>query len=290
MTEEKTAACTGDCEQCGLSGTGGCPSDRAAGAPEPPATAELNDVKHVIAVMSGKGGVGKSTVAALLAAGLARQGHAVGLLDADITGPSIPKLFGVDRRPEDMGFGLIPPESDLGIRIMSVNLLIEKEDDPLIWRAPLINALIQRFWAQVVWGNLDYLVVDLPPGTADAPLTVLQSLPVDGVVIVSSPQDLVKMVVRKAVKMVTKLGLPLLGLVENMSFITCPKCKEKIYPFGEGRAEEASREMGLPLLGTLPLDPELVRAADRGEIEEYAGLLQESIDRIIAGVTAKLPV
>ena len=219
--------------------------------------------------MSGKGGVGKSTVTGLLAVSLKRQGYDVGIMDADITGPSIPRMFGVNQRPENLGFGLMPAESSTGIRIMSLNLLLENEDDPVIWRGPLIGNAIQQFWNDVVWGDLDYLLVDLPPGTSDAPLTVMQSLPLDGIIVVSSPQELVGMVVKKAVKMANMMKLPVIGLVENYSYMLCPKCKEKIEVFGKGRGKEGAKEAGVSFLGSLPIDHELAKFCDEGRIEEY---------------------
>lgn len=230
---------------------------------------EHSNIKRVIAVMSGKGGVGKSSVSALLAATLARNGYQVGVLDADITGPSIPRLLGVKDRAESMKPGILPPKSPGGIRVMSLNLLLEREDDPVVWRGPLISGAVKQFWTDVLWGDLDYLIVDLPPGTGDAPLTVLQSLPLDGLVIVSSPQDLAVMVVRKAVKMARMLGVPILGLVENMTYVRCPGCGEEIRVFGRSKATEIAEAMDVELLGELPLDPTLAEYGDRGEIERY---------------------
>lgn len=229
----------------------------------------LNNIKHVIAVMSGKGGVGKSTVTALLASSLCQKGYKVGILDADITGPSIPKLFGIKEMPQGTEFGLLPVKSKKGIEIMSINLLLPHEDDPVIWRGPIISGVIKQFWEEVIWGDLDFLLVDLPPGTGDAPLTVLQSLPLKGVIIVTSPQDLANMVVRKAINMATKMNIPILGLVENMSYIECPECNKRIYPFGKGKIQEMSEEFKLPLLGVLPLQLSLSLKGDEGKIEEF---------------------
>lgn len=233
------------------------------------ASHELNTIKRVIAVMSGKGGVGKSSVAALLATALRREGFKVGVLDADITGPSIPRMFGVKQRPDTADLGIFPPRSIGGVEIMSLNLLLEKEDDPVIWRGPLIAGAVKQFWTDVIWGELDYLIVDLPPGTGDAPLTVMQSLQLDGLVLVTSPQELVMMVVRKAVKMAQMMKVPIIGLVENMSYAICPHCGEKWELFGPSRGEEAAKEAGIPFLGKLPLDPELVRLCDTGRVEHY---------------------
>ncbi|KJS81762.1 MAG: hypothetical protein JM58_16150 [Peptococcaceae bacterium BICA1-8] len=228
-----------------------------------------NNVKHVIAVMSGKGGVGKSTVTALLASSLKQKGFKVGILDADITGPSIPKLFGLKGMPQGSELGFLPVKSKSGIEIMSINLLLPHEDEPVIWRGPIISGVIKQFWEDVIWGDLDFLLVDLPPGTGDAPLTVLQSLPLDGVVVVTSPQDLANMVVRKAINMTKKMNIPILGLVENMSFIECPGCKEKLYPFGEGKTKEMAKEFNIPILGVLPLEASLSLKGDKGMIEDY---------------------
>jgi Mrp family chromosome partitioning ATPase len=229
---------------------------------------EHSKIGKTVAVMSGKGGVGKSSVAALLAVSLVRDGYQVGVLDADITGPSIPKLFGVKEAPVFLGFGIIPPKTSTGIRVMSLNLLLPNEDDPVIWRGPLIANAVKQFWTDVVWGDLDFLVVDLPPGTGDAPLTVLQSLPLDGIVVVSSPQDLAVMVVKKAIKMARMLDVPLLGLIENMSGVRCPSCGELIKVFGESRAEQVCKSEGIRLLGVLPLDPSISDLGDRGEMEK----------------------
>lgn len=239
------------------------------GESQQPSVSELNNIKKVIAVMSGKGGVGKSTVTGLLAVALKRQGYNVGIMDADITGPSIPRMFGVTQKPESLGFGLMPPESSTGIRIMSLNLLLENEDDPVIWRGPIIANTIQQFWNDVIWDELDYLLVDLPPGTSDAPLTVMQSLPLDGMIVVSSPQELVGMVVKKAVKMADMMNIPVIGLVENYSYTVCPKCGEKIEIFGKSRGEEGAKEAGVPYLGSLPIDCKLAEFCDEGLIEKY---------------------
>jgi len=236
---------------------------------------QLNQVKHVLAVMSGKGGVGKSTVAALLAVALQKKGFKVGILDADITGPSIPKLFGVQKAPEVTELGFFPVKSKSGIKLMSINLLLENENDPVIWRGPVIAGVIKQFWEEVIWGDLDYLVVDLPPGTGDAPLTVMQSLPLDGAVVVTTPQDLAGMVVKKAIKMAQKMDIPLLGIVENMSYLECSDCGKKLFPFGEGKTELMSQEYEIPFLGVLPLEPLTSSLGDQGKIEEST-----SYDRI----------
>jgi Mrp family chromosome partitioning ATPase len=231
---------------------------------------ELNDIRRVVAVMSGKGGVGKSLVASLIALSLARHGHEVGILDADITGPSIPKMFGITSQPSGSDTGILPVLSRVGIEVMSINLLLPHEDDAVIWRGPIIANTITQFWEDVLWGSLDYLIVDLPPGTADAPLTVMQSLPLSGVVIVFSPQELAAMVVRKAVKMARDaMHIPILGVVENMSYLVLPEGGRRLELFGKSRADEMAKAAGAPLLGQIPVDPELARLCDEGKIERY---------------------
>jgi Mrp family chromosome partitioning ATPase len=231
---------------------------------------DINEISSVIAVMSGKGGVGKSLVTSLLAVALARQGKEVGILDADITGPSIPKMFGMGNvRPKGNESGILPVLSRSGITIMSLNLLLAHEDDAVIWRGPLIGSAIKQFWEEVLWGKLDYLLVDLPPGTADASLTVMQSLPLSGVVIVFSPQELAAMVVRKSVQMAQKMNIPILGVVENMSYLVLPDSGKKLELFGKSKAEEMSKAAGAPLLAQIPIDPDLARLCDEGKIEQY---------------------
>jgi Mrp family chromosome partitioning ATPase len=239
-------------------------------------------VRCILAVISGKGGVGKSSVAGLLASSLRKRGFQVGLLDADITGPSIPKLFGINQLPEGGPEGILPVDSRQGIKVMSINLLLPDENQPVIWRGPLISRTIQQFWSDILWGNLDVLIVDLPPGTSDASLTVMQSLPLDGVILVTSPQDLAGMVVRKAANMAIGLGVKLLGLVENMSYIECPKCGERINLFGVSHAEDTARTIGTRLLGHLPLDPQFSTLCDQGAIEMYHSQIFENItDRVL---------
>jgi hydrogenase maturation protease len=230
---------------------------------------ELNDISHVIAVMSGKGGVGKSLIASLAAIALRRQGYEVGILDADITGPSIPKMFGISGRPAIGENGLLPVPSRSGIEVMSINLLLPTEDDAVIWRGPLIGHAITQFWEEVLWGKLDYLIVDLPPGTADAPLTTMQQLPISGIIIVFTPQDLTTMVVRKAIKMAKQLNKNILGVVENMTYLYIPEIDKKMEIFGKSRGEEMAQVAGAPLLGQLPIDPELAKLCDEGSIERY---------------------
>jgi Mrp family chromosome partitioning ATPase len=236
---------------------------------EPGPATLVNEVSHVVAVLSGKGGVGKSSVAALLAVALRRREMRVGVLDADITGPSIPRMFGLHRQPAMGPLGILPVETGMGIKVMSINLLLQSDDQAVIWRGPLISNAIKQFWTEVAWGKLDVLVVDLPPGTSDASLTVMQSIPLSGVVLVTSPQDLAGMVVRKAAGMVQKMGVPIVGLVENMSYVTCPQCGREIQVFGPSRAMQTAVRLRVPLLGQLPLDAELACRCDEGEIEAY---------------------
>lgn len=236
---------------------------------KPPSAKAVNKIGHVVAVLSGKGGVGKSSVAALLAVALKRRGMRVGVLDADITGPSQPQLFGLNEAPRMSPLGIQPVETANGIKVMSINLLLPDKDQAVIWRGPMISNAIKQFWNDVVWGDLDCLVVDLPPGTSDASLTVMQSIPLSGVVLVTSPQDLAGMIVRKAAGMAERLGAPILGVVENMSYITCPDCGRRIEAFGPSQAGITTERLSVPLLGKLPLDPELARSCDLGRVEAY---------------------
>jgi Mrp family chromosome partitioning ATPase len=230
---------------------------------------EINQVGKVIAIMSGKGGVGKSLITGLSAIALARQSKTVGILDADITGPSIPKMFGMKTRPIGSKSGILPIISHLGIEVMSINLMLEDEHDAVIWRGPVISGAIKQFWEEVLWGKLDYLLVDLPPGTADAPLTVMQTLPVDGVIIVSTPQELASMVVRKAISMAQKIGKPVPGVVENMSYLDIPETGKRMELFGKSRGQEVADAANAPLLATLPIDPKLAALCDAGDVEKY---------------------
>ena len=247
---------------------------------------DLNEIDHIVAVMSGKGGVGKSLVSSLLAIALKRNGYEVGILDADITGPSIPKMFGLSDRPSGNEGGILPVLSRSGISVMSINLLLPSEDDAVIWRGPLIGNTIKQFGEDVLWGKLDYLIVDLPPGTADAPLTLMQSFPISGVIVVFTPQDLVEMIVRKAVNMARKMGKRVLGVVENMSYLYVPEIDKKIEIFGRSRGEEMARAVDAPFLGQLPIDPKLARLCDEGEIERYddeiVARLSESLVRAVS--------
>lgn len=229
---------------------------------------QFSQIGRVIAVGSGKGGVGKSSVTAMLAVLMARRGYKVGILDADITGPSIPKAFGITRKAVASEMGIMPEETHMGIKVMSINLLLPDDTQPVVWRGPVLGGAVTQFWTDVAWGMLDVLFIDMPPGTGDVPLTVYQSLPVDGAVIVSTPQSLVQMVVSKAHKMTQMLDIPVLGLVENMSYITCPDCGKKLSLFGEeGALDEAAAQMGIPLLAKLPMDAKVASLCDSGEIE-----------------------
>lgn len=223
-----------------------------------------SDIKHVIGVVSGKGGVGKSFVTASLAVQMAKAGYKVGILDADITGPSIPKMFGVHGQVVGDERGMYPAETPEGIKMISINLLMDDEEAPVVWRGPVIAGAVKQFWNETVWGDIDYLFVDMPPGTGDVPLTVFQSLPVDGVIIVTSPQELVRMIVKKAYNMAGMMHIPVLGVVENFSYLKCPDCGKQIRLFGESHVDEAADEMGIRVLGKLPLDPAYANAADEG--------------------------
>jgi hydrogenase maturation protease len=232
---------------------------------------EMNKINQIIAVMSGKGGVGKSLVSGLVAIALKRQGYDVGIMDADITGPSIPKMFGIKIQPSGNDDGILPVLAKSGIEVMSINLFLPSEDEAVIWRGPLIGNTIKQFGEDVLWGKLDYLIVDLPPGTADAPLTLMQSFPISGVIVVFTPQDLVEMIVKKAVKMAQKMEKRVLGVVENMSYLYVPELDKKIEIFGRSRAEQMAQIINAPLLGKLPIDPELAKLCDEGSIERYDG-------------------
>jgi len=248
---------------------------------------EVNEVKHIVAVMSGKGGVGKSLVSSLLAISLARQGLEAGILDGDITGPSIPRMFGMTMRPTGSDSGIMPVSTKAGIEIISMNLFLPHEDDAVIWRGPLIGRAITQFWEEVLWGKLDYLIVDLPPGTADAPLTVLQSLPVSGVVIVFSPQELAAMVVRKALQMCQQMSIPIIGVVENMSYLVLPDSGKRLDVFGKSRAEEMAKAAQAPLLAQVPIDPELAKLCDDGELERYDSPLIAGLGKAFVEAASK---
>ena len=255
--------CTHNCETCGEN----CASRKTNPADfrEPPHA--LSSIKKVIGVVSGKGGVGKSMTSAMLAVLLNRRGYKTGVLDADITGPSIPKLFGIHGRAHADEVGCYPVQSRTGIDVMSVNLLLEHESDPVVWRGPIIAGTVKQFWTDVVWENVDYLFVDMPPGTGDVPLTVFQSLPVDGIVIVTSPQELVSMIVAKAVRMAEMMHVPVIGLVENYSYFRCPDCGKCHQIFGKSHLDETAQAYHLPVLARLPIDPAVAEACDAGRVE-----------------------
>ena len=258
-------------KQCSSSGCTkesceGCPSKNKPTSFQV-ASNEYTKVKHVIGVVSGKGGVGKSMVTASLANLMAEKGYRVGILDADITGPSIPKMYGLHGPAQADDNGIYPPLAENDIKVMSINLLMPDEEAPVIWRGPVISGMVKQFWTDVIWGELDYLFVDMPPGTGDVPLTVFQSLPLDGIVIVSSPQDLVQMIVKKAYHMAKSMNVPILGIVENMSYLECPDCGKHINVFGESHTEQVAEEYGLKLLAQIPIDPKIAQMVDGGQIE-----------------------
>lgn len=261
MTEERKCnetGCNGDCSNC----SGHAPESLL----EP-----LNQYSHigrVIAVVSGKGGVGKSLVAGGIAVALAKQGRKVGILDADITGPSIPKMFGINSRAMQNEMGILPAETENGIKVISVNMLLEDAEAPVVWRGPVIAGAVKQFWSDVFWGDLDDLIIDCPPGTGDVPLTVFQSIPLSGIVIVTSPQDLVSLIVKKAYNMAKMMNIPILGLVENLSYIKCPDCGKELHVFGNGKSESIAHELNIPLLGKIPMDADLATLADTGSFHK----------------------
>ena len=276
MSEE----CTHNCSTC--PSAAGCTSKTQESllAPAHPS----NSIKNVIAVISGKGGVGKSFVTAAMAVLLRRKGYDIGVLDADITGPSIPHLFGINKPAVGAPDGIYPQKSHNDISVMSINLLLEAEDTPVIWRGPVIAGTVKQFWTDVIWGKLDCLFVDMPPGTGDVPLTVFQSLPITGVVIVASPQELVSVIVKKAYNMAMMMNIPVLGLIENMSYIKCPDCGKMIYPFGEGSIEKTIAGMRVPLLARLPIDPRIAELCDKGEVEKLVLPEAESAAAVLEGL------
>jgi Mrp family chromosome partitioning ATPase len=251
--------CTGDCSSCSSS----CSEKKDLHVP----CNEYSKIKKVIGVVSGKGGVGKSLVTSMLTTAMQVKGNACAILDADITGPSIPRAFGAKGPAMQNEMGLLPAQSKTGIKLMSINLLLEKEDQPVIWRGPVISGVIQQFWKDVAWGDVDYMFVDMPPGTGDVSLTVFQNLPVDGIIIVTTPQDLVTMIVKKAFNMAKLMNIPVLGLVENMSYVVCPDCGKEIHAFGESKLESVAEELGVPVLARLPIDPATAALVDKGAVE-----------------------
>ena len=271
--------CDNNCESCGedcADREGAKPGFRAA-------PNELSRIKKVIGIVSGKGGVGKSSVSAMLAVTMQRLGFQVGVLDADVTGPSIPKAFGIRGRAEGSDQGLYPKQSKTGIKIMSVNLLLENDTDPVIWRGPILGNTVKQFWTDVIWGSLDFLFIDMPPGTGDVPLTVFQSIPVDGLIIVTSPQELVSMIVSKALKMAEMMKIPVLGLVENMSYFKCPDNGKEYKIFGESHIDEIAEKHGLQVLAKLPIDPKISAACDAGMIELFDGKWFDTVGEKLAG-------
>ncbi|MBE6848256.1 MAG: Mrp/NBP35 family ATP-binding protein [Ruminococcus sp.] len=269
--------CSRDCSSCSAN----CASRQPQDLHEKPHA--MSRIGKVIGIVSGKGGVGKSLVTALTAVSVQRTGHTVGIMDADITGPSVPKMFGITARAEGDENGLYPVRSKLGTDLMSVNLLLENPADPVIWRGPVIAGVVKQFWTDVVWGDDEYLFVDMPPGTGDVPLTVFQSLPVDGILVVTTPQELVSMIVEKAVKMAKLMNIPILGIIENMSYAECPDCGKKIHVFGESKLDEVAEEFGLPVLGRIPMNPKLAAACDKGMIELFEGdWLDGAVDAVLA--------
>jgi len=232
---------------------------------------ECSDIKKVIAVVSGKGGVGKSLITSMLAISMNRMGYQTAILDADVTGPSIPKAFGIKKKAAATELGIMPIKSKTGIDIMSVNLILENDTDPVLWRGPIISGMVKQFWTDVMWGDVDFMFIDMPPGTGDVPLTVFQSLPIDGIVIVTSPQELVSMIVSKAVKMAEMMGIPIIGIVENMSYFECPDCNTKIKIFGDSHIEQISKKYHIKTIARLPLNPAFAELCDKGRVELFDG-------------------
>lgn len=256
--------CNHDCGSCGANGS--CSSQQESFLEKPN---ELSKIKKVIGVVSGKGGVGKSLVTSLLAVEMNKMGYNAAILDADITGPSIPKAFGVNQEIQGSELGAFPAKTEKGIEIMSVNLLLQNETDPVIWRGPVISGVVKQFWTDIIWSDVDYMFVDMPPGTGDVPLTVFQSLPLDGIIIAASPQKLVGMIVEKAVNMAAMMNIPVLGIVENMSYFICDNCNKEHYIFGKSMVEEVAAKHGIPLSEKIPIDSKLAEACDNGKIEYY---------------------
>lgn len=270
MSEE----CTHNCESCGAN----CSSRNAE--PNKAAQNPASNVKKVIAVVSGKGGVGKSLVTSMLAVNARRRGFKTAVLDADITGASIPRIFGIHDRPDVVGDSMLPCCSKNGIAVMSINLLTENESDPVVWRGPVISGAVTQFWSDVMWGDVDYMFVDMPPGTGDVPLTVFQSLPVDGIIVVTTPQDMVKMIVKKALKMAEMMNVPVIGLIENMSCFKCPDCGKEVKLFGESHVDEIAAEHRIDVLAKLPIDPAVAALCDEGRIEDIDPELVPDADKI----------
>ena len=277
MAEEE---CTHECGSCGVSGC----SDRTASGPSTLQLNKRSSIKHVIGVVSGKGGVGKSLVTSLLASQMSKRGFKVGILDADVTGPSIPKTFGITGHLVADADGIFPASTESGIAVMSVNLMLPQEDMPVAWRGPVVSGIISQFWGETNWGDIDYLFVDMPPGTSDVFLTVFQQLPVDGIVTVSAPQELVAMIVGKAVNLAHSLDVPVIGLVENMAYFQCDECGKKHFIFGDPQGEAVAEKYGIPAYATLPIDPAFARLCDEGKVEEYD--VKGALDPIVEQVEA----
>lgn len=272
------AECTHDCENCSAE----CGSRKQSKEDFLIEQNQYSNIKNVIAVVSGKGGVGKSMVTSLLAVALHNMGKSVAVLDADVTGPSIPKAFGIHDRAMQNDMGILPAETKTGIKLMSTNLLLEHEDDPVVWRAPVINGVLGQFWSDVVWGDIDYMLVDMPPGTADIPLTVFQTLPISGIVVVTTPQDLVTMIVKKAYKMAKMMDIPILGIVENMSYFECDECGKKHYLYGESKLGEVAKDFGVDILAQLPVNTVNAKMVDKGTVElADTDMIQSAADEII---------
>ena len=278
------SGCNHDCSSCKSK----CADAPAAENPFYVAPNPQSSVKHVVGVVSGKGGVGKSLVTSMLAVAMQRAGYRSAILDADITGPSIPQAFGLcDVEMRGNENGMFPPESKTGIPIMSINLLLDETTRPVVWRGPVIAGTVKQFWSEVVWNDVDFMFVDMPPGTGDVPLTVFQSLPLDGIIIVGSPQQLVSMIVEKAVNMAKMMNIPILGLVENMSYITCPDCGKKISVYGEGGIDALAKAHGIPVLEKLPIDPKLAHMCDTGTIELMQEEYMQKAVSVLTGLEAK---
>lgn len=276
MAEE----CTHECGSCGVAGCG----ERTEQGPTTLPTDAKSNIKHVIAVVSGKGGVGKSLVTSLLASQMQKRGFKVGILDADVTGPSIPKTFGITGHVVADIDGIFPAQTESGIKVMSVNLLLPSEDAPVAWRGPVVSGIISQFWGETHWGDIDYLFVDMPPGTSDVFLTVFQQLPVDGIVTVSAPQELVAMIVGKAVNLAHSLNVPVIGLVENMAYFKCDECGKKHFIFGDPQGETVSKKYDIPAYATLPIDPSFASLCDAGKVEDYD--VEGALDAIVEQVEA----
>lgn len=275
MSEE----CTHNCETCGAD----CSSRQESGSMLETPNAQSH-IKKIIAVVSGKGGVGKSLVTSLLAVNAQRAGYQAAILDADITGPSIPKSFGIRDKALGTDFGILPNKTSSGIEIMSTNLMLETDTTPVVWRGPVIAGAVKQFYTDVIWNDVDFMFVDMPPGTGDVPLTVFQSLPVDGIIVVTSPQELVSMIVEKAVNMAGMMNIPVLALVENMSYFECPHCGEKTYIFGESKVEETANKHFIPMTAKLPMNTKLAAAADAGMIELYEGDWLDKVTEMLNGM------